>query len=162
MGIAWDAGTSTATVTGYTWLLPCDMDTIDTDGTVGGNVSKGGYGNHVYTVSMNLVLGSEDDQTFFDLKDSIVEMASGYTLTIYTHALRGPETPGAWASRMFGNWTDVPEDSRKLVVTGILQLYTERRFQLDPNTGIWVDRRLVGTAEFPRIIAVTRDQNHQM
>ena len=70
------------------------MDTIDTDGTVGGNVSKGGYGNHVYTVSMNLVLGSAGDQTFFDLKDSVIEMASGYTLTIYTHASRATFSRG--------------------------------------------------------------------
>ena len=50
----------TITVTGGSQEDPYTMADLDVDGTVGGYITPGGYGNREYAVSKDLVIGSED------------------------------------------------------------------------------------------------------
>ena len=80
MGISYDAGTETITVTGGSFEEPYTMAILDADGTVGGYITAGGYGNREYTVSKNLVIGSDEGSTFFDLERSLIIAADGYSI----------------------------------------------------------------------------------
>ncbi|MCD6326784.1 hypothetical protein J7M28_04415 [bacterium] len=101
MGISY--ADDTITVTGGSFDEPYTMPILDADGTVGGYITAGGYGNREFTVSKNLVIGSSDGtSTFFDPTRAIVKMADGYTLTVYSHAIRGGSMRDSWAARKFG------------------------------------------------------------
>ena len=136
MGISYDAGTETITVTGGSFEEPYTMAILDTDGTVGGYITAGGYGNREYTVSKHLVIGSEDDWTFFDPTRSIVRMADGYTLTVYSHALRGGNLRDSWAARKFGaEKGPIEEQDCKLRTENIIMMYPRLEAVVCPVTG---------------------------
>ncbi len=136
MGIDYNAGTETITVTGGSFEEPYTMAILDTDGTVGGYITAGGYGNREYTVSKHLVIGSEDDWTFFDPTRAIVKMADGYTLTVYSHALRGGNLRDSWAARKFGaEKGPIDEQDCKLRTENIIMMYVEVKGFLCPFTG---------------------------
>ena len=136
MGISYDAGTETITVTGGSFEEPYTMAILDADGTVGGYITAGGYGNREYTVSKNLVIGSEEDWTFFDPTRAIVKMADGYTLTVYSHALRGGRLRDSWAARKFGAESGPVEDADcKRRTENVIMMYVEVRGYLCPFTG---------------------------
>jgi hypothetical protein len=136
MGISYDAGTETITVTGGSFEEPYTMAILDADGTVGGYISAGGYGNREYTVNKNLVIGSADDWTFFDPTRSIVKMADGYNLTVYSHALRGGRLRDSWAAVKFGaEKGPIEERECNLRTEGIIKMYPRMEAMICPNTG---------------------------
>ncbi|MBN2208425.1 MAG: hypothetical protein JW759_03930 [Candidatus Coatesbacteria bacterium] len=152
MGISY--ANDTITVTGGSRDDPYTMADLDADGTVGQYITPGGYGNHEYGVSKDLVIGSEDADTFFDLSGSIIKMDAGRYLTVYTTALRGGRmgaTFGATESKS-GATPFLDEQLTKQRVERVRKLYCERSYQLDNTTGDWIAE---GAA--PRIIAVAED-----
>jgi len=151
MGIDYDAGTETITVTGGSFEEPYTMAILDADGTVGGYITPGGYGNREYTVSKHLVIGSEDDWTFFDATRAIVKMADGYTLTVYSHALRGGNLRDSWAARKFGAESG-PIDDRdcKLRTENVIMMYPRLEAVVCPDTGDIVAANNPVPAEHPR------------
>ncbi len=136
MGISYDAGTETITVTGGSFEEPYTVAILDADGTVGGYITAGGYGNREYTVSKNLVIGSEDDWTFFDPTRAIVKMADGYTLTVYSHALRGGKLRDSWAAMKFSaEKGPIDEQDCKRRTEGIIEMYPRLEAVICPDTG---------------------------
>jgi len=136
MGIDYNAGTETITVTGGSFEEPYTMAILDIDGTVGGYITPGGYGNREYTVSKHLVIGSEEDWTFFDPTRAIVKIADGYTLTVYSHALRGGNLRDSWAARKFGaEKGPIDEQDCKLRTENVIMMYVEVKGFLCPFTG---------------------------
>ena len=137
MGISYDSGTETITVTGGSWDEPYTMAILDTDGTAGGYITPGGYGNREYTVGKNLVIGSGDGtSTFFDLTRSIIKMADGYTLTVYSHALRGGGLQDTWAAHNLGAAKPPVGDAEcKQRTENVLIAYVEVKGYLCPSTG---------------------------
>ena len=154
MGISYDVGTETITVTGGSQDSPYTMADLDADGTVGQYITPGGYGSREYAVSKDLVIGSEDAETFFDVSSSIIKMNAGKFLTVYTTALRGGAMGATFGERE-GASGAAPflEDTVKAQrIEGIRMLYKERVYYLDNTTGVWV---VVGPV--PRIVAVAED-----
>ena len=152
MGITF--ANDTIFVTGGSQHDPYTMADLDADGTVGQYVTPGGYGNREYTVTKDLVIGSEDADTFFDLSGSIIKMDAGVTLTVYTTALRGGRmgaTFGATQSSS-GATPFLDEQLTKQRIERVRKLFCERSYRLDNTTGDWIAE---GVA--PRIIAVAED-----
>jgi hypothetical protein len=152
MGIVY--ANNTITVTGGSQDDPYTMADLDADGTVGGYITAGGYGNREYSVSKDLVIGSDAADTFFDLSDSIIKMDAGKYLTVYTTALRGGNMGTTFGDREGASGVtpftdDTVKESR---IANIKKLYMERLFYLDNTTGEWVR-----TAAVPRIVAVAED-----
>ncbi len=142
MGIDYDAGTETITVTGGSFEEPCTMAILDVDGTVGGYITPGGYGNREYTVSKNLVIGSNEGSTFFDLGQSLIVAAEGYSITCYSHALRGGTTQETWAARVFGPCLPITGQDKEFRICNVTELYFAHEFILDGCTGYWRPRDL--------------------
>ncbi|HUT03270.1 MAG TPA: hypothetical protein VM163_05205 [bacterium] len=127
-------------VTGGSQDDPYTMADLDADGTVGQYVTPGGYGNREYAVSKDLVIGSTDADTFFDLCGSIIAMDAGVTLTVYTTALRGGRMGATFGDKegrsgVVGFTDDAVKEAR---LEHIKKLYLERLFYLDNTTGEWV------------------------
>ena len=122
-------------VTGGSQDDPYTMADLDADGTVGTYITPGGYGNHEYAVSKDLVIGSEDADTFFDLTDTIIKMDDGQFLTVYSSALRGGKMGPTWGAR-FTNTPLTSEEQMKLRVQNLRKLYIEEELRLTA-TGTW-------------------------
>ena len=153
MGISYDAGTQTITVTGGSFEEPYTMAILDADGTVGGYITAGGYGNREYTVSKNLIIGSEDDWTFFDPTRAIVKMADGYTLTVYSHALRGGRLRDSWAARKFGAESGPVEDADcKRRTENVIMMYPRLEAVVCPVTGDIIPANNPIPAQQPRAL----------
>ena len=152
MGIIYE--NETIIVTGGSQDDPYTMADLDADGTVGQYVTPGGYGNHEYAVSKDLVIGSEDADTFFDLSGSIIAMDAGGTLTVYTTALRGGRMGATFGATQSSSGVTpfLDEQLTKQRIERVRKLFCERSYQLDNTTG---DRIAEGVA--PRIIAVAED-----
>ena len=133
MGIAY--GDDTIVVTGGSPDDPYTMDDLENDGVVGQYVTPGGYGNREFAVSKDLIIGSEDADTFFDLTDSIITMDSGVTLTVYTSALRGGKMGDTWGSK-FSNTPLTTEELRMRRIQNIRKLYIEEQYRLGAS-GAW-------------------------
>jgi len=130
------------------------MADLDADGTVGTYITPGGYGNTEYSVSKDLVIGSTDADTFFDISGSIIKMDAAKYLTVYTTALRGGgmgETFGAKASDKgaIPFTVDTVKDAR---IENIRKPYIERVYYLDNTSGIWTR-----SSTAPRVVAVAED-----
>jgi len=140
MGISYDSGTETITVTGGSWDEPYTMAILDTDGTAGGYITPGGYGNREYTVGKNLVIGSDDGtSTFFDPTRAIVKMADGYTLTVYPHALRGGNLRDSNAALQLGaEKPPLGEFQCNYRIGGVLKMHVEFKGLICPSTGTLV------------------------
>ena len=152
MGITF--ANDTITVTGGSQDDPYTMDDLNNDGTVGGYITPGGYGNKEYAVSKDLVIGSEDADTFFDISGSIIAMDAGQYLTVYTTALRGGNTGPTFGEKAGGMGT-VPfteEKTQKSRLERIRKLYIERIHYLNNSTGAWI-----ASAAAPRLVAVSAD-----
>ena len=140
-------------VTGGSQNDPYTMDDLDADGVVGGYITPGGYGNRDFAVSKDLVIGSEDGDTFFDLGNSIVTMDAGVYLTVYTTALRGGSMGPTFGDResTAGAIAIIDEATCKLKIGHIKKMYLERVYLLDNVTGTWTlaggSRRVVAVAE---------------
>jgi len=152
MAIAY--GDDTIVVTGGSQDDPFTMDDLENDGVVGTYVTPGGYANREFAVSKHLVIGSEDASTFFDLTNSIIKMDSGYTLTVYTTALRGGKMGPTFAEQKSGLGTIafVEETVCKSRLENIRKLYIERAYTLSNSSGQWV-----ASGPAPRIVAVSSD-----
>ncbi len=154
MGITY--ANETICVTGGSQDDPYTMADLDADGTVGTYITPGGYANKEYSVSKDLVIGSEDADTFFDLSGSIIKMDPGKYLTVYTTALRGGSMGPTFAETVSGMGT-IPfteEKTQKSRLERIRKLYIERINYLDNRTGAWV-----ASAGAPRVVAVcTNDE----
>ena len=133
MGIAY--ADDTITVTGGSEADPFTMDDLNSDGTVGGYITPAGYGNKVYSVSKDLVIGSDDADTFFDLSGTIIEMDNGKYLEVYSSALRGGNMGETWGAK----YTNTPltnEDLMKLPIQNVRKLYIEEEYRLGAS-GAW-------------------------
>ncbi len=150
MGITY--ANDTITVTGGSQDDPYTMADLDADGTVGTYITPGGYGNREYAVSKDLVIGSTDADTFFDLSGSIIAMDAGKYLTVYTTALRGGNMGPTFAETV-GAMGTVPfteEKTQKSRLERIRKLYVERIYYLNNTSGAWVQ-----SAAAPRVVAVS-------
>jgi len=152
MGISYDSGTETITVAGGSWLEPYTMAILNDDATVGGLITAGGYGNREYTVSKNLIIGSDDGNTFFDLSGSVIIAADGYTITCYSHAIRGGRCCTTWAASAFGAEVPVMGDDAKQRVQNVVRLFLRKRMVMDDSTGDWVDERKQAERLTPEIV----------
>ena len=134
MGITY--ANDAVTVTGGSQDEPYTMADLDADMTVGGYVTAGGYGSKEYSVSKDLVIGSEDADTFFDPTRSIVKMADGYKLTVYSHALRGGNLCDSWAAVKFGAEKGPIEDRDwNLRTENVIMMYPRMEAMICRATG---------------------------
>lgn len=145
----------TITVTGGSQDDPFTMDDLDNDGTVGTYVTAGGYGNKKYTVTKDLVIGSDAADTFFDIFGTIIEMAAGSYLTVYTTALRGGRMGPTFGDRASDSGvvpftTETVQDAR---LENIRQLYIERAYYLENASGVWTR-----SSQTPRIVAISANE----
>ncbi|HUT04153.1 MAG TPA: hypothetical protein VM163_09720 [bacterium] len=134
MGIIY--ANDTIIVTGGRQDDPYTMADLDADGTVGTYITPGSYGNKEYAVSKDLVIGSTDADTFFDLSGSIIKMDAGVTLTVYTTALRGGNMGPTWGAQ-FARTPLTAEDLVKSRIEGVRKLYIREEYVLDNVTGRW-------------------------
>ena len=143
-------------VTGGSQDDPYTMADLDADGTVGTYITPGGYGNREYAVSKDLVIGSTDADTFFDLSGSIIAMDAGVTLTVYTTALRGGNMGPTFAETVsaMGTVPFTEEKAQKSRLERIRKLYIERIHYLDNRTGAWI-----ASAAPPRVVAVSTNDD---
>lgn len=144
MPITYDAPSETISVTGGSWDNPYTAADIASDPTAGTYVSTGGYGNKVYTFSANLVLGSEAEQTFFDIVGSVLKCDSGYSMSIYASAIRGGNSDFTWAAKTFGACLPVPSEACKMLTTGVLKAYVQTIGIQCETEGYTVDLGVMG------------------
>ncbi|RLC46873.1 MAG: hypothetical protein DRH70_04600 [Candidatus Coatesbacteria bacterium] len=149
MGITF--ANDTTFVTGGSQDDPYTMADLDADGTVGTYITPGGYGNREYTLSKNLVIGSDEADTFFDLTESIIEMESGRTLTVYSSALRGGAMPPS--PHYDPHVAVVLEEAKESRLENLRSLYVRLVYQFEPESALW-------EATGFRVIAVCCDNRH--
>ena len=152
MGISFSG--DTIFVTGGSQDDPYTMDDLDADGVVGGYITPGGYGDRDFAVSKDLVIGSDDADTFFDLTNSVISMNAGVYLTVYTTALRGGSMGATFGDRegKTGTAAILDETVQKQRIEHVKKMYMERLYVLDNVTGDWAL-----SASLPRIVAVAED-----
>ncbi len=152
MGIVYQ--NETIIVTGGSQDDPYTMADLDADGIVGTYITPGGYGTKEYSVSKDLVIGSTDADTFFDLSGSIIKMDAGKYLTVYTTALRGGSMGSTFGQRASdgGLVPFISENLTKARIENVRKLYLEKTYHLDNTSGLWVR-----DGQEPKVVAVAAD-----